>query len=368
MKLHFSLQAVAIITLVLLAGEVNAKPVKHSFTQIADTNGNFSNFGIPVINNLGIVGFSAQLDGGGKGVFSSNGTITTTIANTNRNFRYLDDDTSINDAGTMAFIGFLQNQPNPQTVGVYTSNGRTLKPIITTPITDENGEGFRANSFREVSINNAGTVALIESFSGRANGVFTSDGNTTKEIVGSAPPFLSGVQINDVGTVVYNYYIFGIYTGDSSTTPPIATASGSSDGKVNFVGSPSLNNVGTFAYVSGVADEAKTSIIESKVLLKRGDKTITIADTNVEFSSFGNTSINDRGKVAFIANLDSGGEGIYTGKNPKTDKVIATGDSLFGYTIVDLDFSPEGLNNFGQITFVAKLANNTQVVARTNLK
>ena len=160
----------------------------------------------------------------------------------------------------------------------------------------------------------------------------------------------------------------GIYTGDSSTTPPIATASGSSGGKVNFVGSSSLNNVGTFAYVSGVADEAKNSIIESKVLLKRGDKTITIADTNAEFSSFGNTSINDRGKVAFIANLDAVGEGIFTGNNPKTNKVIATGDSLFGYTLVDLDFSSEGLNNFGQITFVAKLANNTQVVVRTNLK
>lgn len=37
-------------------------------------------------------------------------------------------------------------------------------------------------------------------------------------------------------------------------------------------------------------------------------------------------------------------------------------------SLSNLDFSPEGLNNLGQITFVAKLANNTHVVARTNLK
>ncbi len=369
MKLHLSLQAVALaLGLGLLAtGEVNAKPVKYSFTQIANTSGNFSSLGVPVINNLGIVGFTAGLNRGGKGVFSSNGNTTTTIADTNSNFKYLGDDISINDTGTVAFMG-SQNQPNPQSVGVYTSNGRTLKPIITTPTTDENGVGFRANSFEEVSINNAGTVALIETISSRVQVVLTSDGSNTKKISASDPPRKSGVQINDVGTVVYSYDIFGIYTGDSSTTPPIATASGFSDGKVNFVASPSLNNTGAFAYVSGVADEAKNSIIESKVLLKRGDKIITVADTNADFSSFGNTSINDRGKVAFIANLDAGGEGIYTGNNLKTNKVIATGDSLFGSTVVDLDFSPEGLNNLGQITFVAKLANNTQVVARTNLK
>lgn len=148
MKLHLSLPAVALaFSLGLLAtGEVNAKPVKYSFTQIADTSGNLSNLGIPIINNLVIIGFTAELDGGGKGVFSSNGNTTITIADTNSNFKYLGDDTSINDAGTMAFIG-SQNQPNPQSVGVYTSNGRTLKPIITTPTTDENGVGFRANSF-----------------------------------------------------------------------------------------------------------------------------------------------------------------------------------------------------------------------------
>ncbi len=101
-------------------------------------------------------------------------------------------------------------------------------------------------------------------------------------------------------------------------------------------------------------------------MTKKGNTITTVADTSGDFKNFGTTSINDRGTVAFIANLDAGGEGIFTGNNPKTDKVIATGDSLFGYTVVDLDFASEGLNNSGQITFVAKLANNTQVVVRAN--
>jgi hypothetical protein len=367
MKLHYSRQAVAVglSFSLLVTGEVHAKPIKYNFTEIADTSGNLKVLGIPVINNLGIVGFKAQLDEGGDSLFSSDGNTTTTIADTSSNFSFMGDDVSINDVGTIAFIAG-QNRQNPQTVGVYTSDGKTLKTIITTPTTDDNGVGFRANSFEEVSINNTGIVALIESISSRAQVVLIGDGSNTKQISGSASPLLSGLQISDRGNVVFSYYILGIYTGDLNTSPPIATASGFSDGKVDFVTRPSLNNSDTFAYVSGSGNTAKNEVTQSKVLTKKGNTTTTVADTSGDFKSFGTTSINDRRTVAFIANLDAGGEGIFTGNNPKTDKVIATGDSLFGYTVVDLDFASEGLNNSNQITFVATLANNTQVVVRAN--
>lgn len=320
---------------------------------------------IPVINNFGIVGFKAELDRGGDAVYSSDGKTTFTIADTKSNFSYIRDDVSINDAGTVAFIA-SQNRQNPQTLGVYTSDGKSLKTIITTPTTDENGMGFRANSFEEISINNAGIVGIIESISSRAEVVFTSDGSNTKQISDTSTPLYRGLQISDRGNVVFSYDVLGIYTGDIKTSTPIATASGFTDGKIDFVSSPSLNNTDTFTYVRGSADTAKNEAIESKVQLKKGNITTTVADTKGDFNSFGTTSVNDRGTVAFIANLDAGGKGIFTGNNPKTDKVIATGDSLFGYTVVDLDFASEGLNNFGQITFVAKLANNTQVIVRAN--
>lgn len=369
MKLQQNLQAVAIaFSLSLLATtEVYPKPITYNLQEISNTSGNLKTLGIPVINNFGVVGFVAEQDTGGTQVLSSDSRTTNIMVDTSSQFNFIRDDVSINDAGTVAFIA-AQNRQNPQTIGVYTSNGRNLKTIITTPTTDENGVGFRANSFFEVSINNAGIVAILEDISSRAQTILASDGNTTREITGTTTPILSNVQINDVGTVVYSFGPYGIYTGENTKTPPIASARGFVDGKVDYVTAASLNNVGSFAYVRGLADEATSAIIENQVLLKRGNRITTIADNKGDFQSFGPTSINDRGKVAFLAKLDDGGEGIFisnnTGNNPKIDKIIATGDSLLGYTVVDLDFASEGLNEFGQIAFVAKLANNTQVVVR----
>lgn len=352
----------------LLSTEIaNAKPVNYNFAEVASTRGNFKTLNASVINNLGFVAFKAELDAGGEGIFSNNGTTTTTIVNTSQNFSFLQEDVSINDFGTVAFIA-SQNLQLPYTRGVYTSNGRDLKTIITTPTTDAGGVGFRANSFEEVSINNSGVVALLESIASRVQTILTSDGKTTNTIVDPTTPFLSGLQINDRGTIVYQFGPLGIYTGDSATTPPIATARGSVDGKIEFVGLPSLNNTGSFAYVRGTVDSATNSVTESQVIIKKGDRETTIADTKGEFQSFGSTSINDKRAVAFLANLDAGGKGIFTTNNRQVKKVIATGDSLFGYTVTDLSFASEGQNNSGQITFVATLANNTQALVRANPK
>lgn len=348
-------------------GIVHAKPINYNFTEVASTRGDFKTFSTPVINNLGVVAFEAELDAGGEGIFSNNGNTTTTIANTSQYFSFLEDDVSINDFGTVAFIA-SQNLQLPYTIGVYTSNGRVLRTIITTPTTDESGVGFRANSFEEVSINNRGIVGFIESISGRVQTILTSDGRTTNTIVNPTTPFLSGLQINDLGTIVYQFGPLGIYTGDNVTTPPIATAIGIVGDRVEFVGPPSINNIGTFAYVRGVADLTTNQTVESQIFTKSGDTETTITDTSGDFQSFDFISINDKKILAFLANFDTGGKGIFTAKNRRINKVIATGDSLFGYTVVDLSFASEGQNNTGQITFVATLANGTQAIVRANPK
>lgn len=46
-----------------------------------------------------------------------------------------------------------------------------------------------------------------------------------------------------------------------------------------------------------------------------------------------------------------------------TDKVITTGDALFGSTVTDVFFSRDGLNNGGQVAFSAVLENGNEVVA-----
>jgi PEP-CTERM motif len=71
--------------------------------------------------------------------------------------------------------------------------------------------------------------------------------------------------------------------------------------------------------------------------------------------------------VAFLATLDAGGVGVFTGSHPVGDLVIATGDSLFGSPVTSLaSFSPDGLNDIGQVAFGATLADGRQVIVRAD--
>jgi hypothetical protein len=93
----------------------------------------------------------------------------------------------------------------------------------------------------------------------------------------------------------------------------------------------------------------------------------TIADTSGPFSNFASTySINAGGAVAFFATLDTGREGIFTGPDPVANKVIETGDPLFGDTVVILDIFTEGLNDAGQVAFFFELEDGTRGMARAD--
>lgn len=59
--------------------------------------------------------------------------------------------------------------------------------------------------------------------------------------------------------------------------------------------------------------------------------------------------------------------GIFTGPDPIADRVIASGDSLFGSTVVGLDLKPTRLNDGGQIAFGASLADGRRVIARAEV-
>ena len=74
---------------------------------------------------------------------------------------------------------------------------------------------------------------------------------------------------------------------------------------------------------------------------------IYISGTIAFNATLGGTAINDVGTVAFIAGLDAGGSGIFTGPDP------------VGASAID----PEALNNNGDIAFRYGLANGVQGVA-----
>jgi hypothetical protein len=68
--------------------------------------------------------------------------------------------------------------------------------------------------------------------------------------------------------------------------------------------------------------------------------------------------------VAFLANLRGGGSGIFLG--PEAEEVIATGDPLLGSTVTGLSFFRDGLNDAGQVAFLATLADGRRVIVRAD--
>src|SRR5262249_14274153 len=75
--------------------------------------------------------------------------------------------------------------------------------------------------------------------------------------------------------------------------------------------------------------------------------------------------INNQGMVAFRGVLREGGGGIFTGPDSERDKVIRTGEPLFGSTVTSVGFFG-GINDAGQIAFRATLADGRVAMVRAD--
>jgi hypothetical protein len=348
----------------------------YTFTKIADSNcqeffcGLSTNFGVhPAINNKGAVAFfvsqSGDLDRVDSIIVAHRKSFVTIADTTNPLFflgglRGADTILSLNDAGTVVFEAV--SQKGGTAVELFTGDGRTL-----TSVAQSEGAGFMANT---ASINNAGTVAFaLMSAVENAIKIVRRNGTTSTimDDTGSYKVFMPP-SINDRGTAAFraDNAIFEIVASDGRMTTTIAEAS---DPFTGFSPFPKINNRGTVVFSANLVGGG------TGVFIGDGHSIITIADSSGPFAYFdtgGNPeadspSINDRGEVAFTAGL--GGEedkGIFTGPDPVADKVITTGDFLFGSEVTYLTSGREGLNNKGQIVFWAKLADGTRGIYRAD--
>lgn len=362
------------------------KSSKYAYQKMADTSGSFNSFRLPVINNAGTVAFDANTDTA-SGAYTSTGKTITTIAENVGLYESIGNPIAINDRGTVAFVatparGTTTTEQPTETIFTST-NGRVTQVPSYKP-SPESGSPYY-DRIVSLALNNRGTIAYVGQ-NMRGIGVLSSDGRLIAEANDARLSTVDSADINDRGTIVYrsqdgrSFTIFankGTKTKTlSSTTYPLYVMAPKSGAF-----SPSLNNRGTVAFVALEIDPtseytASFNPGKAKILKSNGTKTTTVADTSGAYSSFsgGNNdnfaavppTINDRGTVAFYAQLDAGGEGIFTGPNPVKHKVIATGDSLFGYTVQSVALSPSGINDLGQITFIARLANGTEVVVRAD--
>ena len=125
-------------------------------------------------------------------------------------------------------------------------------------------------------------------------------------------------------------------------------------------------NAGRVGLIGELPFALRTSV--TGVYTGNGGAVTTVAEATVQFGTspfldfVDFPAINDAGTVVFGARTRDGRRGIFTGPDIVADKVIATGDSLFGSIVRNVGFF-RGLNENGDIAFTYELQNNVKGVA-----
>ena len=354
----------------LIAFSLPAQAQDYVFTRMADSVENrFSpfGFGCSSINNRGAVGFKADRVRAGTlvpGIYRVNpGGHLTTIAQDRGRFDFIESNPSMNDGGEVSFLARLGAAGNFE-LEVLRGNGRRLKTIAST--------ADRFSQFGSYnSVNNDGVVAFKAQLDNFDEGLFSASNrgprNLTVHYLASNSPFSafgsrSRPSINNLGEVAFeeqvdDVFASGIFVTHEGSLETVAPP----DPEVS-VDRPTLNDAGTAAFHRSFIDDGTGEFVEELVTGSGGTLT-TIADTTGPFQAFGfwfgfqAPALNNEGGVAFGADLDSPvsppPNGIFVGPDPVSDRVIETGDTLGGLTVEDLLFCEEGLNDSGQLSFVA---------------
>jgi hypothetical protein len=380
-----------VITLGLVMLSSGRALATYTFTKIADNQDNdFLSFTLetvsndyPSINYNGVIAFRAFLRSGNSGSFRRNGIYvgdgeTIQPVSINENNRLISFGTAIDDQGTVVFRTELRRQEQTNVfVGLFAGNGSELANIFDSarnagfnpggtgirPVVKSNGNilfpafvsgrGYNviqfdgdtftaltdqvtepSRTFRDLATSNSGQIAFIisdvlpgggrDSLFRVIDGELTLVATTKAELIpGVIISGLSSIAINDSGTVVF-------------AVPTDASGNG-------FVLKSDHDTLVVIAEASN-----------------RGDKSF------YTFLSATTPAINNFGMVAFVATSADRIGGIFTGPNPETDKVIGRGDELFGSTVTGVAVGPRGLNDAGQIAFIANLQDGRQVIGRAD--
>lgn len=332
----------------------------YSFINIADSNGPLSGFAVgpnypgPAINNAGVVAFTATLDAGGRGIYAGNGGSLATIALTGGEFITFAHQPRLNDNGHVVYqaeidggyggcVDSLWVNTGSATNAVVVSNAPCYWSYAPLAINSSNLVGFHI--YEAVGWNR-----LASGYAGGPWGVIYGPG-------APAPNPVVQADLNDTPQLAFLSFVdgnFAILRGYGGAATTIAD----STGEFSLFHALDLNNLGQVAFWA-TRDNGS-----SGVFVGDGAALTTIAESGAGYYGFGPVALNDAGDLAFIASSipTGGGVGIFTGPNALADKVIVTGDSLFGSTVVDLKFF-RGLSNDGRIAFFYQLANETNGVA-----
>jgi hypothetical protein len=157
----------------------------------------------------------------------------------------------------------------------------------------------------------------------------------------------------------------GIFVG---TGGPVTTIADTSGLFASFSDAPAISDDGRILFQATLKATPGGHEIPG-LFSSIGGHISLVADATGRFSSFGFApAINAHGQIAFLGTTGSGQVGLFTGDDPERDRVIAIGDRLDGSIVMELSVLSfrTALNNRGQIAFIAQLTDGRTGIYRAD--
>jgi hypothetical protein len=353
-----------------------AAETRYAFTRIADDTASAAEIGVApaALNDAGQVAFMAGGPPGAAGVFMGSGGPLTTVADTTGAFRALGFPTSriplshgfasIDGLGQATFAAVTQDSRNGYFAG---PGGAVIVADTTPPILGFDGDVFSSGS------GSATTFEALEFVNQRlTRAILVGKGGPPTSIADTSLTFSAldlDPRVNASGLVAFHGTrrdgSEGIFVGSGG---PLTTIADTSGPFAAFTDAPAIADTGEVLFQATLKASANHPRIQG-LFRSRGGTIQTVVDDRGAFASFGFApAVNARGQVAFEGTTKSGLVGIFTGRDPEEDCVIAVGDPLDGSTVFDLSISSfrTSLNDQGQIAFIAQLENGRTGVYRAD--
>ena len=358
----------AILTAAIILLSSATTPVNAGFiyTDIADISGTSSSLNTAGVNDSGTVVFRT-ITGSGRTIYTGNGGALTTVAQT---------------GATTLSLGFpaIANNGTVQYSTIDNSGDRRLVQssggVETTVFGINSDPNFASVIPGNWISDNGAHTAFKAGLTGGGTGVFSGDGTPGGPFTAIATPANgfstqgNQVSVNNSGVVAFQAgsQVGGsIHKGDGSgplTTIVDSSTTVSSGETMAYVDSqPTINNNGDVGFV-GLFD----GFADGGYFIGDGGALTTVlkfSELSKTVASVKSPDLNDLGVMAFLMGFTDGSEGIYLGPDLVGDKVIETGDELFGSIVTDVDFF-RGLNNNNQIAFGVELADGSQHIVRAD--
>lgn len=372
----------AVFLLVLFGGQAFARPARDAsikFVNVADSTQGLSEFSqFPAINDRGAVSFVATQNGTVQQVFKWEHRGLRSIASTSgSHFTFFSDNVVINNAGVVGFQASLDT--GGRAVGIFTTDGLTTKTIVNS--TDQGLPGFGIGA---PSINASGTVAFEALRNGlKSTIIFTGDGGALTPILDTLNSnfgSFGAVAINARGELVFR----GIHK-DRSEGIFIAIPSldekgkneGISAGPVSVVDIVDTNNFDFFGFgdpvINNVGIVADSAGGPARLEIFSGDAKGITARTDPSsklFTEFEHPSINNRGAVAFSAFEANGAQAIFVELTGGASPVavLESGDPLFGSTVTAVSVGRFAFNDHSRLVFEYELEDGRSGIAVASLE